>query len=81
MIIMSLNITLDDIRPCLLNDNNVMITLTNYGYISYTRNMLKSLKPFDLDKKIFIICMDDKSAQALLSDGYYVYNMNASISF
>ena len=52
---MSLNITLDDIRPCLLEDKSVMITLTNYGYISYTRNMLKSLKPFDLDKKIFII--------------------------
>ena len=45
MNIMSLNITLDDIRPCLLDDKSVMITLTNYGYISYTRNMLKSLKP------------------------------------
>ena len=78
MNIMSLNITLDDIRPCLLDDKSVMITLTNYGYISYTRNMLKSLKPFDLDKKIFIICMDDKSAQELSSDGYHVYNMNAS---
>ena len=40
--------------------------------------MLNSLKPFDLDKKIFIICMDDKSTQEFSSDGYHVYNINKS---
>ena len=75
---MSLSISLDDIRPCLLDDNkSVIITLTNYGYMLYTRNMLKSLQPYGLDKKVFIVCMDEKSANEFLSQGYHVYCMNA----
>ena len=51
---MSLHITLNDIAPCLLG-NTVLTTLTNHGYLLYTLNMLKSLRPFGLDKKILIV--------------------------
>jgi hypothetical protein len=52
---MSLNIEIKDLENLTLYDNKTIITtLTNYGYILYTLNMLKSLKPFGLDKKVFI---------------------------
>jgi hypothetical protein len=49
-------ITLEDLAACLLEDTKTVITtLTNYGYLLYTLNMLKSLKPFGLYKKVFIV--------------------------
>ena len=68
---MSIQITLQDITPCLLEDNNsVITTVTNYGYLLYTLNMLKSLKPFNLDKKILVVCIDKKGANILRKLGY-----------
>ena len=67
-------LTLNDITPCLLDDNTTVITtITNYGYLMYTYNMLKSLMQFGLDKKVFIICIDKRSAEILKNKGYHVY--------
>ena len=74
---MSISITLDDIKTCLLyNDTFLITTVTNYGYILYTLNMLKSLRQFHLDKYVFIVAMDEKSATILKKLGYNVYCVN-----
>jgi hypothetical protein len=71
---MSIQFTEELLYPCLLEDNKtVMTTVTNYGYLMYTYNMLKSLKSYDLDKKVFIVCIDKKSASILNDMGYKVY--------
>lgn len=71
---MSFNLTMEDIDKYLLEDGKTIITtLTNYGYLLYTLNMLKSLKPFGLDKKIFIVCIDNKSANILKKMEYNVF--------
>ena len=55
---MTFELLLSDIEKCILNDDKTLITtVTNSGYVLYTLNMLKSLVPFGLDKKILIICM------------------------
>jgi hypothetical protein len=71
---MSFNILDKDIENCLLEDNKtILTTVTNYGYLLYTLNMLKSLKQFDLDKKVFIVCIDKKSFNYLQKQGYNVF--------
>jgi hypothetical protein len=71
---MSFNLNIEHINNCLLDDNKTIITtLTNYGYLLYTLNMLKSLKPFGLDKKIFIVCIDKKGANILRKLDYNVF--------
>lgn len=71
---MSINITVENINSCLLEDNNTIITtLTNHGYLLYTLNMLKSLACFGLNKKVFIICIDKKSSNILQKLGYITY--------
>lgn len=71
---MSINIKEYNLNNCLLdNSKTIITTVTNYGYILYTLNMLKSLKPFGLDKKIFIVCIDKKCANILINKGYNVY--------
>ena len=67
-------ITLENILPCLLEDGQTVITtVTNYGYILYTLNMLKSLAPFGLDKKVWVVCIDRKCYHILQKAGYQVY--------
>lgn len=68
---MSIQLTLDDIEPFVFN-KTVMTTLTNSGYLLYTLNMLKSLKQFDLDKKVLIVCIDRPGAESLTKRGYNV---------
>ena len=46
------------------------ITLTNDGYIDYTLNLLKSLKKFNLEKKLKCYCIGDKCYNTLTSKGY-----------
>lgn len=71
---MSINIKDSDLTSCLLDDNKTIITtVTNYGYLFYTLNMLKSLKPFGLDKKVFLVCIDKKGANVLKTLGYNVF--------
>jgi hypothetical protein len=70
---MSIIITENDISSCILEDGKtVMATMTNYGYLLYTLNMLKSLKPFGLDKKVLLVCIDKKGAGILRKLGYNV---------
>ena len=77
-----MTLTLHDITPCLLDDGTTVIaTITNYGYLMYTCNMLKSLMRYGLDKKVLIICIDKKSSDILQSKGYHVYCVDdASLS-
>lgn len=71
---MSIQLTID-IEPFVCN-GTVMTTLTNSGYLLYTLNMLKSLKAFDLDKKVLIVCIDKKGADSLKRRGYSVVCIN-----
>ena len=74
---MAMELTLDDVTPCLLDDGTTIITtVTNSGYLMYTCNMLKSLAPYGLDKKVCIICIDKHAAEVLGSQGYCVYCMD-----
>jgi hypothetical protein len=66
---MSIKLNIEHIKPCLI-ENTVITTVTNYGYILYTLNMLKSLKPYQLDDKILIVCIDTKSASIFKKLGY-----------
>jgi len=68
---MSIHVTLEDLEPFVF-DGSVMTTLTNSGYLLYTLNMLKSLRPFGLDKKVLIVCIDRKGAESLTKRGYSV---------
>ena len=71
---MSIQLTSSILDPCLLEDGKTIITtLTNYGYLFYTLNMLKSLQPFGLDKKILVVCIDKKGANILSKHGYNTY--------
>lgn len=70
---MSIHISNDMVSQNVLEDGKTIITtLTNYGYLLYTLNMLKSLQPFGLDKKVFIVCIDRKGATVLRNFGYTV---------
>lgn len=71
----NINLNKEQIHNSVLSDNNtILTTVTNYGYILYTLNMLKSLKKFDeLDKKVLIVCMDSKSDLILKRLGYITY--------
>jgi hypothetical protein len=74
---MSFNITLSTLEACILDDKTTVITtITNYGYLMYTCNMLKSLKSYGLDKKVLIISIDKRAANILTEMGYHVYCIN-----
>ena len=71
---MSIHLTHRDLQSCSLSDGKtVMTTVTNYGYLLYTLNMLKSLARFGLDKKVLVVCIDKKGAAVLKRFGYSVY--------
>lgn len=57
-----------------------MVTVTNYGYRLYTLNVLKSLAPFGLDKKVLVICMDQRSHCLFDERGYRTLCMDQSLS-
>ncbi len=62
-----------------VHNQTFFITITNYGYIPYTINMLKSLNKFNVDKQILIICLDKDSFLFLENLGYQVYLFNIDI--
>lgn len=73
---MSFDLKLENIENCFLEDDKTVITtVTNYGYLFYTLNMLKSLKPYGLDKKVFIVCIDNKGTKVLEELGYQVFGL------
>jgi len=63
-----------------IGENTVLVTLTNYGYRLYTLNLLKSLASFHLDKKMVVVCMDDRCAALFDRRGYAVLSMNSALS-
>jgi hypothetical protein len=74
---MSIKIIESDILSCILEDDKTVIaTITNYGYLLYTLNMLKSLKTFGLDKKVLVVCIDKKGTNILKNLGYNVLYLN-----
>jgi hypothetical protein len=71
---MSINININILNNSALEDGKTIIaTITNYGYLLYTLNMLKSLKQFGLDKKVLIVCIDKKGTSVLKNLGYNVF--------
>lgn len=63
-----------------MDPHTVLATVTNYGYLLYTRNMLKSLEPFGLDKAVMILCLDQKSAGILRTLGYSVSDKETDVA-
>ena len=48
-----LDINTNYLKSCLFEDNKtIFFTITNEGYLDYTKNMLKSLSKFNINKKI-----------------------------
>jgi len=43
------------------NNKTIYFTVTNEGYLEYTKNMLKSLNKFNCDKKMLVVCVDKVS--------------------
>jgi hypothetical protein len=77
---MSIDITLQSLEPCLLKDGSTVIaTLTNYGYLLYTLNMLKSLEPYGLDKRVLLVSTDKKGADILNKKGYNAISLNSNL--
>ena len=71
---MSFDLKLENIENCLLDDGKTVITtVTNYGYLLYTLNMLNSLRNVGLDKKVLVVCIDIKGANVLKRLGYNVF--------
>jgi hypothetical protein len=75
---MSIKLSHDILEPYTIN-GTIITTLTNSGYLMYTLNMLKSLKPYGLDKKIFITCIDKKGSEGLKKMGYDSYCVDETV--
>ncbi len=76
-----INIDKNYISECLIEDNKTLFfTITNTGYIDYTKNMIKSLKSFNIDKKLCIFCIDTFSNDYFKKEGYMTYLINTNLS-
>lgn len=53
-----------------MDNNTLLVTLTNEGYVNFTLNLIESLKLHHLDKKIVCFCLDKSSYSTLMSKGY-----------
>ena len=72
--------TREDIEPCLLEDGQtVLTTLTNSGYLLYTLNLLKSLQPYGIDKKVLVVCMDKRAMAVLRQRGFHAFSVDDPI--
>ena len=77
---MPIIVSATDIQPHLLDGTTLLTTLTNYGYLLYTLNMLKSLRPYGLDRKILIVTIDNKSNIILKKMGYHTICIHDSLA-
>lgn len=76
-----INIDTNYINECLIEDGKtIFFTITNEGYLDYTKNMIESLKKLNIDKKILIICTDKATNEYFKSKGYFIYFMNVDLS-
>jgi hypothetical protein len=48
-------------------------TITNEGYLDYTKNMLESLKQFNCNKNVLIVCLDKVSNDYFKENEYFTY--------
>jgi hypothetical protein len=69
-----LNLDTKYINKGLIEDNKtIFFTITNEGYLDYTKNMLESLKQFNCDKNVLIVCIDNISNEYFKSKGYFTH--------
>lgn len=69
----------DVINSCKIDNTFIFTAVLNRGYLMYTMNMLKSLQPWGLDKKILLICLDIDSYDFLLKRKYNAVCINTHI--
>lgn len=75
-----INLDKQFINESLIEDNKtIFFTITNEGYIDYTKNMLKSLSFFNCDKKMLIVCLDSSSNEYFKSQGYFTHFINLNL--
>jgi hypothetical protein len=76
-----LNLDIKYINEGLIEDNTtIMFTVTNTGYLDYTRNMLQSLKKFNIDKKMLIVCLDENSNKYFKEHDYFTLLINVNLN-
>ncbi len=69
-----INLDTNYINNCLFEDGKtIFFTITNLGYMDYTKNMLNSLNKLDIDRKILIVCLDKVTNDYFMSNGYFTY--------
>ena len=69
------------LETCLVEGGNTLFfTITNHGYKDYTHNMLLSLRKFQVDKKVLIVCIDTESNTYFQKEGYVTYLLNLGMS-
>ena len=62
------------------SNKTIYFTVTNEGYLDYTRNMLKSLNRFNCDKKILMVCLDKVSNDYFVTNGYFTYFVDLKLN-
>jgi hypothetical protein len=75
-----INLDIKYINEGLIEDNKtIMFTITNGGYLDYTKNMLKSLNKYGLDRKMLIVCLDESSNQYFKDNNYFTLFLNLNL--
>ena len=59
-----------------LGSSLLLVTLTNEGYLPYTRNLLASLEKAGLGRQMLVFCIDDTSCRALRAEGFFAYRVD-----
>lgn len=73
-----LDISDEELDEASISDSLCLTTLTNSGYLPYTRNLVRSLERLDLADKLIVFCLDDESARTLASEGARVHRLPTS---
>ena len=71
-----LNVTRSELRRRTISNSLILVTLTNEGYLHYTRNLLTSLEKVGLGGQMLVFCIDNASCLALRSEGFLAYRVN-----
>ena len=76
-----INLDTNYINEGLIESNKtIYFTVTNEGYLDYTKNMLKSLNIFDCDKKMLVVCLDSVSNNYFKSCGYFTHFIDLNLN-
>ena len=71
-----LSVTRWELSRRTLDNSLLLVTLTNEGYLPYTRNLLASLEKTGLGKQMLVFCIDDASCRALRAEGILAYRVD-----